>query len=148
MKKQITLLFIFCVGLVSAQMTEVKKTNTETIGKIAPMGQLHISIEKSPDTYIFTYADVKYQNFDVYQSFQISLSDFDDLYNRIIKGYEELPEEPIQLQLEEGGYLFLEFQKTFGVRNFRFNQSLDESGQTLAVSIWITEKKLKKLFGK
>lgn len=139
---------IFNFGFTIAQMTEVQKSKTETIGKIAPMGKLHISIEKSDDNYIFTYADVKYQYLDQYQTFSISSADFEDLYNRIMQGYEDIPEEPIQLYLDQGGYLFLEFQKSFGVRNFRFNQSLDENGETLAFSIWMTKKKLQKLFDK
>ncbi|PHQ27884.1 hypothetical protein [Leeuwenhoekiella nanhaiensis] len=148
MKKLLTTVMIIAFSYSYGQMTEVKEAEAETIGKIAPMGKLHIAIEKMDDEYKITFADAKYQYLDQYRSFKISETDYDDLYNRIISGYNEIPETPVKLMLEEGGYLFLEFEKSFGVKNFRFNHSIDDNDETLAFSIWMTEKKLNRLFDK
>lgn len=141
----------FAVLLISfslqAQINEIKNPDKELIGKIAPIGQLHISIEKQGDQYLFTYSDAKFQRINDYKSFRVNEDDYDKLYDRIQEGFEEMPKEPIQLQINDQN-IFLEFTKSMWVKNFRFAQSLDDYGDATGITQWLTQKNVDKIFGK
>lgn len=149
MKNSILLFTLIITTVGYSQIKKIDVQEPELIGQIAPMGNLHIKCEKTGDTYTFTYSDVTYQHIDEYKSFSFKDVDnaFDNLYEMIIKGFEEGPEENTMIEIPDG-FLWLDYTKSLGVVNFRFQHSPGSSGEITGYSIWLTKKKLNKLFGK
>lgn len=149
MKKHLLLILAVAISHVGfAQLSVVDNPKPETIGKIAPMGKLHISCEKLNNTYTFTYSDVKFQQLTDYKTF--SFKDIDDafnkLYNTIMEGLANPPKEDLMLETPDG-FIWLSYSKSMGVTNFRFGHSVQKT-DVIGFSVWLTKKKVQKLFGK
>lgn len=149
--KKLLLLFslIFCVS-VNAQISVVKTEKPIMIGKIAPMGQLNISIEKyeSDNEYLITYRDVKFTKIIEYKSFTFKDKDnaFENLYQLIIDGLQNLPEENITLDLPND-IVYLKFEKFLGTPVVSFYTAVNKS-DVIGVSGQYTKKQIDKIFGK
>lgn len=149
MKNLYLLSFLLFYSVSFGQIKEVKTEPTELIGKIGAIGETWIKIEKSGNVYIFTYKDMKYQQLSEFKSFSFEDIDnaYDNLYNTIVKGLKEVPQEPIMLEIPDG-FLWLEFGKTLGQPFVTFSHSIGKSGNVIGKSTWMNKKKLDKLFGK
>lgn len=138
-----------CLG----QINIVPLDNSETIGKIAPMGQTIIECLKDDNTYTFIYKDVKFTTINAYESF--SFKDIDDafnsLFNTIMDGLTEKRKDDIIIELPDGqGVLFLNFTKAMGVSSVQFAHApyKDVDVDVMKYSRFLTKKNIKKLFGK
>ena len=116
MKKIITIITLFFAVTSFAQLkvTEFKKADVELIGKIAPMGQMTVKLEKEGDKCIFTYRDAKYGKIDNYKSFKFNASDLDALYELFtnFEGVEKGDQKAIDLG--DGERLNLVYDKMLG----------------------------------
>ena len=94
----------FCLG----QIKFVNSDESETIGKIAPIGQTLVECSRSGNIYTFTYKDVKYTTIDIYESFSFEdvNNAFDSLYDIIMKGLKEKRKNNIVVELPEGQGVF------------------------------------------
>lgn len=149
MRKLLTLIIILCVSFNSfSQIKKVKTEKSETIGKIAPMGQTHIECSKSGDTYTFIYSDIKFQQITDFKSFSFKDIDnaFDNLYQTIMDGMKNPPKEDIRLELPND-MIFLHFEKNLGVTSFQFLHCPGKNPEIIGMSVYLTKKKVRKLFG-
>ena len=142
-------LLILLSSFTFAQIKVVEPTKIELVGEIAPMKNLHIKIEKLPENEIrFTYVDVKFQTIDDYKNFSFKDEDnaFENLYKMITDGLANPPKEPIMLELPDS-FIWLNFTKALGVSNVQIGHSVEKTG-VIGFSVWLTKKKVDKLFGK
>lgn len=155
--KKITLLVLLLVSTVSfGQLKKVEEKPTDKgveIGKIQPMGQpVHMSCTKyGEDVYAFTYLDGEFlHNKTVFHTFIFKDIDgaFNSLYDIIIKGFEEMPKEPIKLELDKE-FLWIHFQKDMGIKLVYFESSYTKDDNShKGISRKFTKKQIEKLFGK
>lgn len=149
MKISYILTFLLISSMSFGQIKKVETEPSELIGKIGSIGETWLKLEKSGDVYTFTYKDMKYTQLTDFKSFSFIDEDnaFEDLYNIILKGLDEVPSEPIMLEIPNG-YLWLEFGKTLGKPFVTFSHSVGKSGDVIGKSTWMNRKKLDKVFGK
>jgi hypothetical protein len=152
--KKFTILFLLVVTATSfAQIKKVEqvKSNSVEIGKIQPLGQpVHMSIEKDGDIYSFIYKDEEFKHILQYESFIFKDVDnaYASFYDMIIKGFEEMPAEPIKLELEHQ-FVWLKFSKQLGIKLITFSSTNDKStGARVTSSKDFNKKQIEKLFGK
>jgi hypothetical protein len=148
----LALLILSCIsGFAQIKQVENKKPTGTEIGKIQPMGQpVHISIYKQDDIYVFTYKDSDFVTMDVYQSFMFKDIDnaYQSFYEMIMKGFEDMPEEEIKLELEHQ-FVWLKFSKRLGIKlvTFKSTESKTEGARVIS-SKEFNKKQIEKLFGK
>jgi len=152
--KKLTLLLILLVTSVSfAQIKKVEETKSAgvEIGKIQPMGQpAHMSITKDGDIYGFTYKDAEFTHIVKYHSFFFRDVDnaYNSFYDMIMKGFEEMPAEPIKLELHDQ-FVWLKFSKQMGIKLVTFTSTIDKSPGSREISSKdFNKKQIEKLFGK
>lgn len=141
MKKITFLTFLFFTTLGFSQIKKIKTEKTQKIGKSA-----NVTCEKTGNTYIFTYRDINFSQLEEYKSFAFEdvQNAFEELYKIIIKGFEEVPKEPIELKLPNQ-IITLKYMKSFGVVNLTILS--DENG-IIGRSEYLTKRRINKLFGK
>lgn len=147
--KKITIIIAFLIACSAYPQLQVIETEDPIeIGKVgAPMMPFDIKCDKIDDTYIFAYKDIKFQHLTEYKSFEvIGEKDFESLYNMIIDGLENQPDDEIMLKIDKG-YLWLKFKKSFG-RYVQIGHAVDENANVIGFSRWLTENQVKRLFGK
>ncbi|WP_417868006.1 hypothetical protein [Xanthomarina gelatinilytica] len=148
MKKIFTILLCCISFSVFAQLEVVQTEKPIQIGKISNLGQLSIECEKYGERYVFTYQDVKFQQIINYKTFTLNNEQtFNELYNLIVKNWDNPPKEDIMIKLEEG-YLWVKFARALGTTNVGFAHSVDENADVIGISTWLTKRRLDKLFGK
>ena len=148
--KKILLLAVMLISCASfAQLKVVDNTdNSETIGKIAPMGSMSATITKSDNIYILAYKNVKYQTIEKAESFSMNEKEFEDLYNFIISKFKAKKRELVSLELENA-YLDLDFTKTMGIVSLKIYQHQAKGSDIIiGESPFFTKKQIQKLFGK
>lgn len=148
MKKTITIIAMLLMGSAYPQLHVIETEDPIEIGKVgAPMMPFDIKCDKINDTYVFSYRDVKFQHLTEYKSFEVvGEKDFESLYDMIIDGLKNQPDDEIMIKLDKG-YLWLKFKKSFG-RYVQMGHALDENANVIGFSRWLTEKQIDKLFGK
>lgn len=138
-------------GFVSnAQIKKVETSKKVEIGKITPGGVKTIYCEKINDEfYTFHYKDAKFTKIEEWKSFKInSEQDFNDLYDVIIQGFKDMPEEDIMLETPTG-FIWLNYKKFLGKPIIRFGFTTSKSEYAnIGFSNEYTEKQIDKLFGK
>ena len=144
------LIFLFLVS--TTCFSQIKKVETEKsidIGKIGAMGQTWIECTKSGNTYTFLYQDLKYQQITEYKSFSFEDVDnaFDNLYETMLNGLENKPNEDIMLELPND-IIWLKFKKSFGKTTVEFWHAVNKNSDVLGYSVWMDKKRLAKVFGK
>ncbi len=141
------MLFVGTVGF--SQIKIIKPEEPILIGKVGAFGAPNFTCKKDVknNTYIFTYIDLNFRKTDVYKSFKFKDIDnaFDNLYKLLMDGLKNKPKEDITIELAEGEYIKLHFVSAFGVVNV--NISSYKNGVS-GTSVWLTKRKVKKLFGK
>lgn len=150
MKKAITLLALLVATTSFSQIKKIENPERVEIGKITPGGIKTIYCEKINDEhYTIYYKDAKYVHLDEWKSFTInSDEDFNDLFDVIIDGFKESPEEPIMLETPNG-YIWLEYQKLFGRPHIRFAFTASKSEYSnIGFSNQYNERQVRRLFGK
>jgi hypothetical protein len=149
MKKIFTILVLILMSISTfGQIKKIESPKTVVIGKIAPLGSLVASIEKTEDnTYIFTYRDVNKSPLDVYKSFYFKETghDFESLYQMIINGFEEIPKEALIVEVPNGK-LYISFDKSMGVVNATISSETET--ELLGYCRALTKRDVNKLFGK
>ena len=151
MKNSLYLLLLLFSSICLGQIKVIKSDTHETIGRIAPLGKLHIECTKSENTITFTYSDIKFTTIDSYDSFSFEDIDnaFDSLYEVIIDGFKKKKKNLITIELPEGeGVIFLNFVKNFGVMSVQIAHAPYKDHDILKYSVYLTKNKAKKLFGK
>lgn len=148
MRKIITIITLFFAVTSFAQLkvTEFKKADIELIGKIAPMGQMTVKLEKEGDKCIFTYRDAKFNKIDNYKSFKFNASDLDALYELFtsFEGVEKGDQKAIDLG--NGERLNLVYGKTLGKMHVTIYHT-NAAGVEGQVQ-YLSSKQYRKLFGK
>lgn len=149
MKKLLLIAALMISSLAFSQIKVLEKKPTTEIGKISPMGNLVISLDKSDEDYIFTYRDVKFQHLNEYKTFTFKEtgSDLDQLYDIIMKGIEEQPSDNIYIDIPEG-VLILKFGKILGSKNVEIGHSLNKNGDVIGFSRTLTKRDINKLFNR
>ncbi|GLB53911.1 hypothetical protein NBRC110019_29520 [Neptunitalea chrysea] len=138
-------------SLASFGQIKVADKTTEswkTIGSVGAMGSANTILERSGDLIKLTFRDIRFTQLKVYEEVTFKDVDnaFENLYSVIMDALENMPEENITLKLPDGD-LVLRFEKSFGKVNMNFVYFV--SGvQEPAMSEYLTEKKVNKLFGK
>lgn len=149
MRKLFTVLVLVFVAFNSAsQIKQIEVAKRELIGKISPLGNLVISLEKSgSEEYIFTYRDVSLSPLDVYKSFRFKETgnDLDSLYSIIMRGFEEKPREAIVIEVPNGK-LYLNYDSNMGVSSLIISSSRDTEASGYCRAL--TKRDVNKLFGK
>lgn len=148
MKKIITIITLFFAVTSFAQLkvTEFKKADVELIGKIAPMGQMIVKLEKEGDKCVFTYRDAKFDKIDNYKSFEFNASDLDAMYELLTNfdGIEKGDQKAIDLG--NGERLNLVYGKTLGKIQVIIYHT-NAAGTEGRVQ-YLSPKQYRKLFGK
>lgn len=144
-----TLLVLLIATTTVAQISKIETPERILIGLTKILGTPQITIEKSNDTYIFTYKDVNYQQLNEYKSFSFKDEDgaFESLYEMIVEGLKSPPKEDIMLELPND-IVWLHFSKSMGKPYVEFHHAVDKHVEVLGKSTWLNKKKLDKLFGK
>lgn len=148
MKKILFLLAsIFCLNSFS-QITVIDTSKSIKIGEVTQVGVPIIDCFKEDNKYTFKYynninkANNEYKKFSI-----INLdNDFEKLFNLINDGFKKKENHIIKIQTTEN-ILGLEFIRAFNVTAFRFIQ-FDENENMIGYSIALSNKQIKKLFGK
>ena len=133
--------FLLVTGFGYSQIKKVENTKENLIGKVNG-----IECTKIGEKYTFIYNDANYIHIDEYKSFTFKDVDdsFDNLYNIIIDGFNDVPEEDIKVKIPEG-HLILQYKKVVGVVNLIiYADQNHESGKTS----YLTKRRIMKLFGK
>lgn len=123
---------------------------TIEVGKITPGGIFAMKCEKSGDNYYFTYKDNTYTHINEQKTFKIQDIDnaFETLYTMVKEGIETQPKEATILEFPDG-FLYLMFEKSFGVKCVRFGHATSKSeSAVVGYSSLFTKKQIDKLFGK
>lgn len=150
MKNTLTAILL-AVSILSFGQLEVNKTiDKKTIGEHSFAGETYVQLfEYSDSSMLFLYRDMNFQQLVEYKSFSFKNIDgtLDSLYNIIIKGLEDQPDDAIILNIgKDGDRLAITFQKSLGVRSFRIAH-YNKAGVRGEVK-YMTKKHLVKLFGK
>lgn len=150
-----TLIILLALPLFAfGQIKEIEMNKSIEIGRAAPGGVPAMTLTKvvSPGgetlNYIFRYKDYKFTRIDEWKSFEVNNSeDVEYLYQKIISGLENLPEESIMLDLSNGFVIWLEFKKIMGNNWVRISSGTLDS-QIIGFSNQFNKKHINKLFGK
>ena len=149
--KKFTLLFLCLIGMAAnAQIKQVKTEKAEEVGKITPGGVWAMDCEKRGNTYYFEYKDATYKHITEHKTFKIEDVDnaFESLYEIVMQGFEDMPEESIMLEFPDG-FLWLDYEKFLGTPVLRFGHATSKSEYaTIGFSSQFTKKQVQKLFGK
>ena len=133
-----------------SQIKTVEIKEPLLIGAIATLGETHIDCTKIDNTYTFYYQDTKFNHLKNYKSFSFEDTDnaFESLYEMIMQGFENTPDKDVMIELPKS-FVWLRYVKALGVVNFRFSSSVNKAADTpIGFSIYMTKKKVSKLFGK
>ncbi len=150
--KKITLFLMLIISSASfAQLKKVEVTKAEQIGKSQQFGgPLEAECFKTGNVYTIRFRDASFKTIDQYRSFSFEDVDntFNDLYATIEKGFEDMPKEPIMLELPDH-YIWLDFHKFLGskVLSISCTEGKTKDSQVY-VSNEIAKKQVEKLFGK
>ncbi len=140
-------LFLLSISMLG-QINVIKTEPLVEIGKVGAFGSNDVSIRKdeSSKTYFFSYKDITYKQLTNLESFSFvdEKNAFDNLYNMIIKGFDDMPESDIVLELPRT-IVSLHFTKAMGIVNFQFIQN---KNGVMSISRYLTKKQVNKLFGK
>ena len=143
MKQLLFISFIFLGINLFGQIKVIEAPDNETIGEIQG-----IKIEKTGNVYTFIYDNLKYPNTTDIKSFSFEDIDnsFENLYQLIMKGFDEVPNDDIMIKLPNDT-IWLHFEKNMGIVSFQFYHSVSNT-EVIAISRYLTKKQVIKLFGK
>jgi len=115
------------------------------IGKVS---QGQVTLEKLDDQYSICYNDAKFLVVDSFKCFSFTEknNDLQNLYQLIIKGFEQVPKDNIRLDLPNDK-IELRFTKNLGIVSMQFHH-FDKNSGVYGFSTYLTKKQINKLFGK
>lgn len=149
MKNLIPVLLLLILGYnASAQIKQIKTEESVEIGKYAPMGMKSIVCQKTGDTFTFLYKDLTYQHISEWKSFSFLDIDnaFENLYQIVMDGLENIPEEDVLIELPDD-MVYFHFVKSMGIPSVQFRHAVGKS-DVIGTSSYLTKKQVQKLFGK
>lgn len=142
MKKIILVVVVVLFNILGfGQIKSLDNSQIKNIGKIQ-----FIELNQNNDVITFSYEDLNSNELRGF-SFKNEKNDLDNLYNAIINGFENIPASDIALELPND-IIYLHFEKNMGIVSFQFIQSLNKDLSKNAKSVYLTKKKINKLFGK
>lgn len=140
MKKLLINLFSLLLASYSfSQFKQVEKENL--IGKVQ-----HFKITENESIYTCTYTDIKFKTMNEIKSFNLNKGEFDQLYEIIEKGLNEVPKESVEIENNDLR-LSIEFVKMMGVRSIQITHYDKETG-IIGLTSYLTKKQVSKVFGK
>lgn len=145
--KKILIACLMTLSLTTTAQIKISDTpKADRIGEFKQLGESYVEINKMNNTCQFTYKDVKFIKVDSYKTFYFSYEDLDTLYMMFtnFEGIEKNTEKMVEL--EDGGKLYFTYKKQLG-QMFADVVHIDNAGVTGKIR-YMTEKQLKKLFGK
>ena len=149
MKKAFTVLVLLLITIGSyGQIKKIEVGKSTLIGKIAPLGFLVVSLEKTEsNNYLFYYRDIGAAPLDIYKSFTFKETgnDLENLYNMIIEGFDSDSKEPIVIAIPDGT-LTISYTKSLGVKSVFIGA--ETSREPFGLCRGLTKRDVNKLFGK
>ena len=144
MRFTISILTFFVSISLTGQVKKITKEDVSTIGKIGR----NIEITKTGNEYTITYNDINF-TIDEYKSFSFKDldNDFENLYKMISEGFETPPKDPIKIELPND-IIWLKFKKSLGTVNLQIDHAVDKNENVIGTSIFMTKRRVRKLFGK
>lgn len=124
-----------------AQFKKVESQKEEKIGKVQ-----NFEIIKRGEHYVVTYSDAKFVQLDEYKSFVLNEEEFNQLYEIIQKGLQEVPKDKVDIENDDF-ILSIEFVKMMGVRSLKMFH-YDKKTTIAGVTGYLTKRQVAKLFGK
>jgi hypothetical protein len=147
MKKITLLLMLLMVSVSFAQLKTTKVEEGVTVGKIGPLGQNQVILEKYSNNYVLAYRDMTYPAITEVKSFVLVDNEVEDLYNFIVKGFEEKSVGETIVELKQAK-ISVEFVKTLGIVNVKILHWVTKDGSVTGFTQYMTKKQVDKLFGK
>jgi len=112
------------------------------IGKVQ-----HVKCFEAGAEYWIEYSDTKYYQIDIKKEIELTEDEFNSLFNSIIVGFNESPEEPVLIETEKD-LLRLKYIKAMGTVNLRIFHHVAKSKDVIGVTKYLTKKAVIRLFGK
>ena len=137
----VVLLTVFTNCLSQVKVSDTKEP--ELIGEIRLMGKLNIGLTKNNGICTFEYIDEKYTQITNYKSFSFRESDIETIYNVFSSEQEKGTKKTIDL--EDGGRLEIEFNKSMGSRYITIYH-INKAG--VIGMCRMNSKQINKVFGK
>ncbi len=135
---------IFCFFLLPV-LTHAQEEE-KFIGEVRLMNVVEAECTFRGDLYEIRFRDVKKRRFPKYASFHFKgRENYFKLKNRVLKGFDNIPEEPQLLDFTEE-QVELEFTKSPGMESFRFVMISSKKNKR-TYSSWFSNGKAEKLFG-
>lgn len=141
MRTTITILATLLFSIGFAQIKTLDAAQIKTIGKVP-----FIELNQNNEDITFSYQDPS-SNEKRSFSFKNQNNDLENLYTTIINGFDNVPASDIALELPND-IVYLHFEKNMGVVSFQFKQSPSKDLSDTSKSVYLTKKKVLKLFGK
>lgn len=123
-----------------------KQNNKEKIGSVGGYEMGHIECVKQNNVYLISYENQNDVQVNDYVEFSIKSEDFEDVYNTIIKGFENRKKTEISIPTVSD-YVELDYTKFLGKMSVRFTKSKKKGSLGISYSAWYSEREIKKLFG-
>lgn len=141
--KNLIFLFIFIPIISFAQIQISEKVENEKVGEIKILNSFLMELEYNleNENYIFLFRDLSFQEIIVIKSFTISKSDIDLFYKTIINDISNKEKKELEVKLNNGNKLTLNFEK-------KKVQFLLWDGVSLSQSQYFSEKQIMKLFNR
>lgn len=141
MKKLILLITII---FSTTAFSQIKTLNVSQVKKIGSVQFLDLN--QNNDEITFSYLDLLTNEKKKF-SFLNKNNDLENLYTAIISGFDNIPTSDIALELPND-IVYLHFEKSMGVVNFQFLHAPNKDLSVISKSVYLTKKKILKLFGK
>lgn len=147
MKKVALLLMLMVASVSFAQLKTSTVDKGETIGKIGAPGIPYVILKKYSNFYVLSYRNLEHQNIEDWNDFEIADSEFNDLYDFIVAGFENPGKDDILVELNKSKFS-LKYTKAFGSVNVQITHWRTNDGSVTGLTQAMSKKQIDKLFGK
>ncbi|KAF2331505.1 hypothetical protein [Flavobacterium nitrogenifigens] len=147
MKKLFTFLMMCLMSTATfSQISEVSKPLKQT--KVGSFGAILISCDRFENISIFQFDDSKYQQIKVPVFFNLTNSEYEEVYQAISDKFskeEFTPDENLIMTTKDNAKIIFKFTKSLGTKSVKFGV---EKNGVYAMGYYLTQKQVKKLFDK
>ena len=147
MKLIFTSLFLMISLSSFSQLKVVDMPEEENIGKVKNMFGTFFESYRQGEFFTIMYKDMNYDQIVEYKSFHMNEKSFNELYELIMNKWENPPSDSIMIELKES-FIWLDFKRALGITNLIIRHAPSKNANIYGRSAALTEKKVKKLFGK
>lgn len=146
--KKITLLLMLMLTSVSfAQLKTSTVDKGETIGKIGAPGIPYVIMKKYSNSYNLSYRNLELIEIEDWNNLEISDSEFNDLYDFIVAGFENPGKDEILVELEKSKFSLI-YTKALGSVNVQIRHWRTDNASVTGLTQAMSKKQIDKLFGK